>query len=184
MIGIDEVGRGCWAGPLVVAAVRLKQPIFGLKDSKKLSRQQREKLYRLIEMNADIGLAVIMPAVVDKLGLGRAVEKAFVESYKQLSPQNEVVVVDGNINYLAAIEARSVCEIKADSLYPEVSAASIYAKVYRDNYMIKLAEKYPNYGFDKHVGYGTKIHSEALGLYGPIKGIHRFSYKPIKQLLL
>ena len=182
MIGIDEVGRGCWAGPLVVAAVRLKSPLKGLKDSKKLNRVQRQKLYQEIEDNADIGLSIISPTEIDKIGLGPSLKKAFINAFRQLKTQNETTIVDGNINYLCDLDpVNTKCQIMADNIYPEVSAASIYAKAYRDNYMKMLSEKYPDFGFAEHVGYGTKGHSDALRRYGPILGVHRFSYKPIKK---
>jgi ribonuclease HII len=183
MIGIDEVGRGCWAGPLVVAAVRLNSPIEGLKDSKKISRGKRLELFNEIEENADVALSVISSVEIDQIGLALAVKRAFIEAYQQIKNINEPVIVDGNINYLGDIDpVNTRCEIGADNIYPEVSAASIYAKVYRDDYMKKLSAKYQRYGFDEHVGYGTKAHLEALKIYGPINGVHRFSYKPIKKL--
>ncbi len=181
MIGIDEVGRGCWAGPLVVAAVRLKEAIPGLKDSKLLSKKQRDELFIHIESSADIGLVYIEPKIIDKDGLGPCLKTAFIDAYRLIAKDHEETIIDGNINYLSGVNKNASCHIKADNLFAEVSAASIYAKVCRDNYMIKISSKYPLYGFDKHVGYGTKKHIEALGLYGPIKGIHRFSFAPIKN---
>jgi ribonuclease HII len=185
MIGIDEVGRGCLAGPLVVAAVRLKKEIPGLKDSKLLSKNQREALIPAIKERADIGLVFIEPKEIDTYGLGPCLYKAFTGAYKLIALENDAVIIDGNINYLKQLPAaNATSQIKADSLYPEVSAASIYAKVTRDNYMVELAAEYPGYGFDKHVGYGTKSHIEALEKYGPIAGVHRFSYAPIKKFLV
>ncbi len=183
MIGIDEVGRGCWAGPLVVVAAKLNTKISGLKDSKDLSRSKREQLFEIIEKEAEIGIAIIEPSVLDTIGLGPALYQAFAEAINTIKTKDiSEIIVDGNVNYLKGIYDKSQCVIKADSLYPSVSAASIYAKVTRDRIMYQLSKKYPEFGFEKHVGYGTKLHLEALKKYGPIKGVHRFSYKPIRSL--
>ena len=179
VVGIDEVGRGCWAGPLVAGAVVLDTEIVGLKDSKKLSKLQREKLAILIEQSAKIGLGWVQPAEIDELGLTKAVGLAMQRAFMALECVCDEIIIDGNINYFPN-DVRAKAIIRADDLIPVVSAASIVAKVARDTYMVDIAQKYPEYGFDQHVGYGTLTHRAALKAYG-ITDIHRKSYKPIKM---
>jgi ribonuclease HII len=183
-VGIDEVGRGCWAGPLVAGAVILRGPITGLKDSKKLSKKQREILAAGIESEAlAYGLGWVWPDELDSLGITTSVKRAMERALEAIRLPYDEVIIDGNINYLPEI----VCSraiIKADDTVPAASAASIIAKVARDNYMSMEAHaKYPEYGFDKHVGYGTAAHIKALADHG-VTDIHRKSYKPIRQLML
>lgn len=180
--GIDEVGRGPWAGPLVAGAVILGEPIIGLKDSKKLTKAQRQLLS--VEIRAKVkafGLGWVWPSQVDKLGLSKAVELAMRQALSQIKCGYDEVIIDGNINYLADIKA-SRALIKADDSVEAVSAASILAKVARDDYMVQIAKKYPGYGFENHVGYGTAAHLAALQHLG-VSDIHRRSYKPIRRLL-
>jgi ribonuclease HII len=179
IVGVDEVGRGCWAGPLVAAAVILKQPIPGLKDSKKLSKKRREKLSVHIKKQAQaIGLGWVEPAVIDSLGLTQAVSLAMHQAIGELKVPYDEIVVDGDYNFLAD-NPKAKTLIKADSLIPAVSAASIIAKVARDSYMTSLADAYPDYAFEKHVGYGTALHLERLKLHG-VSDQHRRSYKPVQ----
>jgi ribonuclease HII len=184
MIGVDEVGRGCWAGPLVAGAVILKTPIEGLRDSKKLSKKQRERLAEAIyERAAAVGLGWVTPAEVDALGLTVAVSLAMHRAVLQINVPYDEILIDGNFDYLAehALQAVIKTLVKADDLVPAVSAASIVAKVARDNFMAEQARLYPEYGFENHVGYGTAAHSSALQKYG-VTAIHRRSYKPIQKL--
>lgn len=181
IIGIDEVGRGCWAGPLVAAAVLLRIPIDGLTDSKKLSKKRREMLDEQIKEHAEVGIGWVSPADVDRLGLTAATAQAMRNALEQIHVSDAEVIIDGSINYLPDVQNTKNL-IKADSLVPEVSAASIVAKVARDNYMAKIADKFPMYQFEKHVGYGTAQHLEMLKLYG-VSELHRLSYKPIQALL-
>ncbi len=182
-IGIDEVGRGCWAGPLVAGAVLLGKPISGLKDSKKLSKKERERLSALIrEQAVAIGIGWVWPVEIDRGGLTWAVGAAMKRAFQQISAPYEQIIIDGNINYFAE-NTRSKAVIKADETVPSVSAASIVAKVARDAYMVGVAKEYQGYDFEKHVGYGTAAHIAALELLG-ITDIHRRSYKPIKAFLL
>lgn len=177
-VGIDEVGRGCWAGPLVAGAVVLAGPIDGLKDSKQLSKTQRQKLSVQIQAEAPaLGLGWVQPAEVDELGLTAATGLAMGRALEQITTDYDEIIVDGSINFLKD-EPRTRAVIKADASVPAVSAASIVAKVARDNYMAEIAGKHPQYGFESHVGYGTALHLERLKLHG-LCDLHRRSFKPV-----
>lgn len=186
-VGIDEVGRGCWAGPLVAGAVVLGEPIEGLRDSKKLSKKRREVLAGQIHATASgVGIGWVTPAEVDTLGLTKAVQLAMLRAMKQIGCEYDEIIIDGSINFFRNVTGLKTDNIqtliRADDLIPAVSAASIVAKVARDNRMAELAVEYPGYGFEKHVGYGTAAHIAALQQFG-ITDIHRKSYKPIRELL-
>ncbi len=181
-VGIDEVGRGCWAGPLVAGAVVLGQSIAGLRDSKKLTKKQREKLAAIIEIQAmALGLGWVKPAEIDEIGLTAAVKLAMQRALEQIPVDYDEIIIDGNINFLPD-NSKTKAVVRADDSVPAVSAASIVAKVERDKYMAEIAEKYPDYGFDRHVGYGTALHLERLKLHG-VSDLHRRSFKPIQALL-
>ena len=183
IVGIDEAGRGCWAGPLVAAAVMLSEPIPGLMDSKQLSKKQREGLELLIREQAmAYGIGWVWPEQLDALGLTAATTQAMAEALAQIEADHDEVIIDGNLNYLPTNPLVRVV-VKADSLIPEVSAASILAKVARDRYMTEIAADYPGYDFEKHVGYGTAAHVQRLQELGVSK-IHRLSYKPVKKFLV
>jgi ribonuclease HII len=190
IVGIDEVGRGCWAGPLVAAAVALREPIPGLKDSKKLSKLQREKLAKIIEKEAlAIGIGWVWPEAIDTGGISEAVKRAMAEALAAIEIKYDEVIIDGNIDYFAdhsligrTYYGKTRAVVRADDLFPSVSAASIIAKVARDRYMAEAGLKYPGYGFEAHVGYGTPVHIAALQKLG-VTNIHRQSYKPIRALL-
>lgn len=181
-LGIDEVGRGCWAGPLVAGAVILDRAIVGLRDSKKLTKLQRSELAPIIlDEAAAYGLGWVWPDELDAVGLSEAVRLAMFRALSEISEEYDEVIIDGNINFFPDnMKCRAV--IKADDSVPAVSAASIIAKVARDNYMREISVKYPEYGFDKHVGYGTSLHQQMLKLYG-VSDIHRKSFRPIRTLL-
>lgn len=183
MIGIDEVGRGCWAGPLLVVAARVKTTLpLGLKDSKKLSKKQRDSLFEQIKNTCNLGEGWVEPAEIDELGLTGAMQLGVARALKNLNAKiDDTIIMDGHINYCAADFVNVECVIKADDSHPIVSAASIYAKVLRDTKMTELAKIYPNYGFENHVGYGTKQHLQAMQKLG-ICEIHRKSYKPVYNL--
>lgn len=182
-VGIDEVGRGSWAGPLVAAAVILVKPIAGLKDSKLLSKSQRERLFNQINEQAlAVGIGLADVQTINNYGLTVAVSTAMSSALNKISRSYDEVIIDGNYNFLPKIKNVRVIP-KADNLVPCVSAASIVAKVYRDKWMSKVAQQYPNYGFEKHVGYGTKQHADNLKTYG-VCPEHRLSYKPIQAILL
>lgn len=178
VVGIDEVGRGCLAGPLVAAAVILAAPIIGLDDSKKLNKSQRQRLAKEIYNNAlAVGIGWTDVSDINRYKLTFAVSNAMRLALSKINIFFDEIIIDGNFNYLK--DQKNVTTIvKADQTVPSVSAASIVAKVYRDEWMNKLAKKFPKYGFDKHVGYGTKQHLEMLELYGPCE-LHRLFYKPL-----
>lgn len=185
ILGIDEVGRGPWAGPLVVGACVLGDAqIEGLTDSKKLTPKKREALAPIIQEKAAVGLGWVSAAELDELGMTAALCKACREAVKQIHVPFHEIIIDGTINFLRDTPLASHVQVltKADLLVPEVSAASIVAKVARDNYMYKLAEKYPGYGFEKHVGYGTAAHRKALEELG-VCPEHRKSFRPIAEML-
>lgn len=181
VIGIDEVGRGCWAGPVVAAAVLLNQEVPGLDDSKVLSGSQREALnVALLSSNIQYGIGWVDPSTLDQIGLTAAVGLAMRRAFEQLRCEYDEVIIDGNYNFLMDV-ARTKTIIKADASVPAVSAASIIAKVARDTYMRHdVHTMFPYYGFDKHKGYGTKYHQEMLAIHGPTK-MHRMSFKPLRQ---
>lgn len=182
-VGIDEVGRGSWAGPVVAGAVVLGTPILGLNDSKKLSKAQREILALEINRNARaVGLGWVDASEVDAIGLTAAVGLAMQRALEQINSNFDEIIIDGNLNYFPN-DARAKAIIKADASVPAVSAASIVAKVARDSYMANVAhQKYPEYAFDRHVGYGTSLHQQMLKLYG-VTELHRKSYRPVQAIM-
>lgn len=190
ILGIDEVGRGPLAGPLVIGAVILPeqyQPWFDeLKDSKKLTRKKRETLNTIILAESITGLGWVSAAELDQLGISSSLQLATRRAVKQVQSLHapfSQIIIDGNINFLKStpLEEYTSTLIKADAKIPAVSAASIIAKVARDNYMINLHNKYPSYHFNQHVGYGTKTHVQAIYKYG-LTPEHRKSFEPCKSL--
>jgi len=151
LVGLDEVGRGCWAGPLVAAAVVLDphSPIGGLNDSKKLTKLHRERLALLVHAQAlSVGIGWVWPEYIDVEGLTAAVKSAMEQAMSQIAVEYTNIVIDGNYNFLPGFE-RVRTEVRADGSVSEVSAASIVAKVARDRYMSEVAAvEYPEYGFE------------------------------------
>ena len=174
--GVDEAGRGPLAGPVCAAAVILPRgmAIAGLNDSKKLSEKKREKLYdEICDKAISFGIAFATVDEIEKLNILNAAMLAMNRAIAQLDPQPELALIDGNRN--SAIEIRSQCVVKGDAKCADIAAASILAKVTRDRYMLEMAEKYPEYHFEQHKGYGTKLHYEALREHGPCE-VHRPSF--------
>jgi ribonuclease HII len=184
ILGIDEVGRGPWAGPLVVGAVILGDAsIPGLTDSKKLSKKMRSKLDILIrEQAVAYGLGWVDAKEIDSIGLSQALMLATHRALADIKEPYDKIVIDGTINLLRNHAKSELVEtmIKADLYDMNVSAASIIAKVARDTYMEQQDEVYPLYGFANHVGYGTAAHIAAIRENG-ITPLHRLSFAPLKK---
>ena len=183
IVGIDEVGRGAWAGPLVVGAVVLgDHAIEGLTDSKKLTARKRQLLAKEIrEQATDIGLGWIAAETIDRYGLTKCLQLATQKALSEITAPYEQIIIDGTFNFLG--DERVTTMKQADLLIPSVSAASIIAKVARDYYMTtKLHDELPHYAFDKHVGYGTTVHAASLRDHGPSEA-HRLSFTPVKKAL-
>ena len=190
ILGIDEVGRGPLAGPLVIGAVILpsitKDWFKDLKDSKQLTAKKRETLSKIILQEAITGLGWVPASELDQLGISKALKLATRRAVKEVQSQHapfSEIIIDGKVNFLQGTSLApyvTTC-IKADAKFHAVSAASIIAKVARDRYMIELAAKYPDYSFDKHVGYGTAAHLKAIYTHG-LTPEHRQSFEPCKSL--
>lgn len=179
--GVDEVGRGPLAGPVVVAAVilPLNLRIKGINDSKKLSLKKRNELYKIILNEAlAVNVSFIDERVIDEINIYEATKKGMLEAISGLKIKPEHVLIDAMPLRELAIAYTSI--IHGDALSASIGAASIIAKVTRDEYMDKMDIKYPNYGFKHHKGYCTKEHLEALEKYGPCE-IHRKSFAPVKK---
>lgn len=176
--GLDEVGRGSFAGPVCVGAVifpRDFQLIDGIADSKLLKARQREKLANEIKKSAVAwSVAEINVSTISKAGIGKATQMAFRKALRLLSVRADFVLIDAfYIKHLRRIRQKAVKN--GDTICGSISAASIIAKVHRDKLMKRLSKKYPQYGFGKHKGYGTKRHQEAIRRYG-LTRIHRRSF--------
>ncbi len=174
--GVDEAGRGPLAGPVCAAAVILPEGLVieGLNDSKKLTEKKREALYeRIISEAVSYGIAFAEVEEIEQSDILSAALLAMNRAIAQLSPRPALALIDGNTTRSIAVNARSV--IGGDGLCASIAAASVLAKVTRDRLMISLAEQYPQYGFAKHKGYGTKAHYAAIAEYGPCE-IHRRSF--------
>ena len=174
--GVDEAGRGPLAGPVCAAAVILPRglEIEGLYDSKKLSEKKRDKLFDAICTEAvSYGIAFASAEEIEEINILNAAMLAMNRAIERLSVKPALALVDGNRN--SAIKMPSRCVVKGDAKCADIAAASILAKVTRDRYMLEMAEKYPEYHFEKHTGHGTKLHYAALREYGPCQ-IHRPSF--------
>lgn len=180
IVGIDEVGRGAWAGPLVVGAVLLGgAEISGLTDSKKLTKKQREVLDIEIRQKAlGIGLGWVSARDIDRIGLSQGLKLASRRAAAHIRHDYKEIIIDGTIRLLD--DPRVTLMKKADLLVPCVSAASIVAKVARDNYMRHVDGVFPGYKFTGHVGYGTAAHRAAIGELG-VTPLHRLSFAPLRQ---
>lgn len=190
ILGIDEVGRGAWAGPLVVGACLLNGAIIeGLTDSKKLTKKKRKELAEKIkESNAVFGLGWVDNKELDRVGLSEslrlATKRAVGEVQKKCIDKNieiKEIIIDGNVNFLAGTDLENITSTlkKADLLIKSVSAASILAKVARDEYMESISNS--EYSFVDHVGYGTKKHLQLIEEKG-VSEYHRLSFKPVAKI--
>ncbi len=203
ILGMDEVGRGCLAGPLVVGCVVLNGDTFidGLNDSKKLTKKKRETILKSIKREAkDCSLYYISAKKIDEFGISKSLELAYSLALSEINVIPDFILIDGNINFLKNVINKDVRKIsldldvkrfenvpiitiiKGDGKISAISAASILAKQSRDHYMELVSDIYPEYGFSDHVGYGTKKHLDAIKEKG-ILDIHRRSFKPIYEML-
>lgn len=183
IVGVDEAGRGPLAGP-VYAAAAVFDPSFEdeiIDDSKKLTEKKREALFTLIKEKAlAYGIASVSADEIDKYNIYEATKIAMRKAIDQIGVDYDLIITDA---MPLKIEGKNVIPmIKGDAQCMNVAAASILAKVSRDHYMEELDKQYPEYGFAKHKGYGTKAHMEALEKYGPIEHIHRKSFAPVRAL--
>ncbi len=184
MAGVDEAGRGPWAGPVVAAAVIFISTDIpaGLNDSKKLTACRREALFPLI-MRHDVGVGIASVAEIDQLNIRRANHLAMQRAIANLAASPLTILVDGNdTEAFSTHPARTEAIVGGDGLIAEISAASIVAKVTRDRIMNDLSVIYPDYGWATNQGYGTAMHAQALEKFG-VTPHHRKSYAPIRRLL-
>ena len=180
--GVDEAGRGPLAGPVCAAAVILPQGLVidGINDSKKLTEKKREKLFdEIINCAVAYSIRYASPELIDEINIKEATDYAMAEAVKSLRIPADYVIIDGNDN--KPYEIPYIYIIKGDAKSQTIAAASILAKVSRDRLMTEMAEEYPEYGFEKHKGYGTKAHCEAIQKYGVTK-VHRKSFMTDKVL--
>ena len=186
--GLDEAGRGAWAGPVVAAAVilpldrpDLERALVGVRDSKQLSPAVRDAHFEVIgQVALGVGVGVSAPAVIDRDGIMPATRRAMRQALCRLSPQPECLIIDHL--QLVSVSLPQVAFPKADVRSLSVAAASIVAKVTRDRLLAQLDERYPGYGFARHKGYGTAAHRAALDDLGPTP-IHRVSFAPLRTTL-
>ena len=174
--GVDEAGRGPLCGPVVAAAVILKpdSKIEGVNDSKKLSEKKREQVYEAIMQNAlAVGVGMSDVDVIESVNILNATKLAMKEAISKLKVQPEYVLIDGNQMIDITIPGETV--VHGDAISESIAAASIIAKVTRDRMLIEWDKEYPEYGFAKHKGYGTKAHTDAIAKYG-LTPIHRHSF--------
>jgi ribonuclease HII len=173
LCGIDEAGRGPIAGPLVVAGAILLEEINGLNDSKVLSEKKREKLFEEIIKKSKYHIVFTDAKTIDEKGLSFCLKSSITEIMETLKNYCDEFLMDGNTTF--GISGLN-CKIKADATVAQVSAASILAKVSRDRYMLDISKNFPNYNFDKHKGYGTKAHVDAIKKFGR-SSEHRYSFR-------
>jgi ribonuclease HII len=174
--GVDEVGRGCLAGPVIASAVILKTNITGLKDSKKIPRKKREELSFIIKQNSYFSFGSASAEEIDRINILQASLLAMKRAILNLSVEPSKVLIDGI--YKPDLELDTQTIIGGDACIDAISAASIIAKVYRDNLMMQFDKEYPNFYFSRHKGYGTKLHKSAIKKYG-VTPIHRKSFKGV-----
>lgn len=180
IVGVDEVGRGPLAGPVVTAAVVLPTPIQGLADSKALSAKKREALFSEIMEKAHVGVGAASVREIDQLNILHATLLAMRRAVARVPARPTLAMVDGNQN--PGLGFRTELVIKGDAKIPEISAASIVAKVIRDRLMARLARRYPFYAWESNVGYGAKAHRDAMESVG-VTPHHRKSFAPLRLWL-
>jgi len=190
VVGMDEAGRGPLAGPVCAGAVLIgdNTPLHPfVRDSKKMTEKRREEVFEYIKKESiAYGISMIEAEVIDELGIQEAVKMAMEEALRQIEEKIQqrvdYLIIDGT--NVSTISGYHIAKIKAGDLkHYSISAASILAKVTRDRYMKEIAKEYPNYCFERHVGYGTRLHMENLAKYGPCS-IHRKSFSPVKKLIV
>ena len=187
VIGVDEAGRGPLAGPVVAAAVKLKnysEELDEINDSKKLTEKKREKLFDVIMEYFEVAVGISDVSIIDEINILNAdflaMRTAIADLKKKLKGKNFTILVDGNLK-IRDYNGEQIPIVKGDSKSLCIAAASIIAKVTRDRLMVEISKTYPEYLFEKHKGYGTKAHIEAIKKYGPIEAIHRKSF--LKKIL-
>ena len=180
--GVDEVGRGCLAGPVVSSAVVLKETvnISMLKDSKKISFKKRIEIAEHIKLNSIYAIGTASVEEILKINILQATLLSMKRAIDQLSVKPELILIDGNFAPQGLKNFKTI--INGDEKVKSISAASIIAKVYRDQLMIKLSEKFQNYAWERNFGYGTKAHMEGLKKFG-VTSHHRKGFKPIHKML-
>ena len=194
IIGVDEVGMGCLAGPVVVCAVGMTNHFYNkhhkklrwLRESKLLLPHQREKFASELLKEKDLVYAIssVSPKTIDKINIYQAARLGMKNAIKKLKPSfnlKTIVLVDGKTK-IKGVDYEQMAIVKGDRKIFAIACASVIAKVFRDKLMIKYAKKYPSYGFEKHKGYGTKYHQTQLTTLGPCE-IHRRSFAPVAKLL-
>lgn len=181
--GIDEVGRGCIAGPLVAACVSFKGDVFieGIRDSKELFPKEREELFQKIIDNAFVGIGIVDVDLIDRLNIVEATRLAMKKAYESLGRDIELLLIDAI--QIPELKINQKVIVKGDKKSAVIASASIVAKVTRDRIMRQYHKVYPQYGFEKNKGYATKEHLMALKKFGPCP-IHRKSFSPVKELTL
>jgi len=184
--GIDEAGRGPWAGPVVAAAVVLNQSKmpdelrFGIKDSKVISSAKRERLFSLLRLHTEIGVGRAEVTEIDETNILNATFMAMRRALQALSISVDIALVDGN--QAPNLPCKVETLVKGDALSLSIAAASIVAKVHRDREMAMLAKTFPGYGWEKNAGYGTKEHREALARIG-VTPHHRKTFSPVAKII-
>lgn len=181
LVGIDEVGRGCLAGPVCVAAVAMPDGLVEAVDSKQLTPLERKEMALVIRKTATlIGIGWAPHAFIDAHGMTAALKHAAQQALTVFGDLPELILLDGNTNYIDDVRVATI--VKGDDKVPLISAASVVAKVARDQYMAKMHTRFPRYGFDHHVGYATGAHRAAIAEHGPC-AIHRLSFSPLKGMV-
>lgn len=180
--GVDEAGRGPWAGPVIAAAVIIDRRNVpeGINDSKKLSQKKREALFEKIYATAKVGVGVADVYEIDKLNILQASMMAMQRAVAELSEYPDIALIDGNKT--PDLRCKTKTLVKGDSKSISIAAASIIAKVTRDRIMHSLSEEFPFYGWEKNAGYGTKLHQDGLAAHG-VSPHHRRSFRPIAEIV-